>query len=66
MVYDSPVSLAYRGWDLRKSQIGYGMDGRSMWMRVEVYVLSSGCGDGDVDVGNSEAFSSCSSALLGE
>jgi hypothetical protein len=38
-----------------------------MWMRrVEVYVLSSGCGGDDVDVNNSEAFLSCSSALLGE
>jgi hypothetical protein len=36
-----------------------------MWMRrVEVYVLSSGCGGDDVDVNNSEAFLSCSSALL--
>jgi hypothetical protein len=42
------------------------MDGSSMWLRVEVYVLSSGCGGGDVDVSNSEAFLSCLSALLEE
>jgi hypothetical protein len=35
-----------------------------MWMRVEVYVLSSGCDGGDGDVSNSEDVSSCSSALL--
>jgi hypothetical protein len=35
-------------------------------MRVEVCVLSSDCGGGDGDVSNSEAFLSCSSALLGE
>lgn len=37
-----------------------------MWMRVEVYVLSSDCGGGDVDVSDSEDVLSCSSALLGE
>jgi hypothetical protein len=34
-----------------------------MWMRVGVYVLSNGCGGGDVDVSNSGDVLCCSSAL---